>query len=263
MSFTITLPKSSALYKIPLLHPSKKTALAYNALTTVLKHLEAVSHRLHDRILTYSGKPDEDRWLDIQVTIAEVWEMMDAMRRTFRFWPYVQLMADAPTRRLQRNIKDIRDSFQHIDERLEHYFQNVGDSVFGDIYWRYRPMVGKSEEVFTWATGVTLGATDYTKAGVRNNDERFQDHTSVYDFNLIYIRQVPSNRGRKFMPPQHQRIQVSLDEAAAVFNAAIKQLEIQSEHLIKRWEQEQGTTRLLTRGLPPIVIRVHQREDNN
>ncbi len=261
MSFTISLSETTALRRVPFYHPTKKTALAYNALTTVLAGLEAVTHRLHERVLTYSAKGEDDhRWLNVQVAISEVWEIMDGMRRAYRFWPFVKLTAaDAQTRRIMEDIKDIRDSFQHLDERLEHYFQNAGDSVFGDIYWRYRPTEGASEEILTWATGVTRGSSNFTKAGVQLNDERFLERTGVYDFNLIYIRREPSQRGNKV--PKHAYRQVSLDDAADVFNRAIQQLEQQSGHLLQQWQSEHGPVALPQYGFPPIVVRLRQRED--
>lgn len=225
----------------------------------MLKHMEAVSRRLHDRILSYS---QNDEYLSIQVAIAEVWELMDAMRRAHRFWPIVKITADDTARRVLADIKDVRDSFQHLDERLEHYFQNAGDSVFGDIFWRYRPAAGESEQVITWATGVTIGSANFTKAGIRVNDERFLDRTGIYDFNLIYIKKEPTPKNRKNHAPKHKYIQVSLDEAAGVFNEAIQRLEAQSDQLLVQWQLEAGPVPLTSRGFPPVAIRMRQRADD-
>ncbi|SFQ82171.1 hypothetical protein [Hymenobacter arizonensis] len=263
MSFTISLTGVTSFQRIPFLHPNKKTALAYNALATVLAGLEAVSHRLHERVLVYSAASEEDnRWFNVQVAISEVWEIMDAMRRAQRFWPFVKLSgADVQTRRIMGDIKDIRDSFQHLDERLEHYFQNAGDSVFGDIYWRYRSQAGANEEVFTWATGVTRGPADFTKAKVQPNDVRFLNCTGVYDFNLIYIKREPGQKGNKI--PKHAYIQVSLDEAADIFNRVILQLEQQSTGLLQQWQREHGPDGIPQHGLPPIVIRLRSHQEGN
>ncbi|MBO3273528.1 hypothetical protein [Hymenobacter defluvii] len=260
MGFLITLPKESVSSRIPFLHPAKKTALAYNALLTMLIQLEAVTHRLHERVLNYSQLRSEEvepePVLNIQITIAEVWEIMDAMRRAQRFWPIVKLPTDNQARRVMDNIKAVRDSFQHLDERLEQYFQDAGDSVFGDIYWRYRPTSDAQEEVYTWATGVTIGPANFTKAGIRTNDERFLGQTGVYDFNLIYIERELRHQGKKLRHPKHKYIQISLDEAAAVFNQTIHQLDVQSKELIETWQKAAGHERLPIRGLPPVLIRL-------
>jgi hypothetical protein len=195
MSFlTYQLPDNT-LDKAVAFIQNQEYAVKLDALLNIYVGINESSKRLYGFLLEISQSNDKIPQPIRQVSTA-VWELLDGLDRAFTIGS--QMVAPPPqTKDIMREVSLARNSFHHLEDRIKHFYADNQGSVFGDIYWRYRPSLGEKEVGNFYFTGPAFDGPrlDY---GVINLPKPELAHESgVYDLHLYYIAGTPKNDSHK------------------------------------------------------------------
>ena len=209
--------------------PSAIEGIAVDALRIIFQNLYETGERLENKLISISitSSDLDDSEPDIYVAynsiLGDAWTIIDGIRRLELVLKYITGVPKKISEDLQEifdKIKSVRDSFQHIDERIDLHFSNIGGSVFGELFWRFRENIDERENLCCIVSGISRKARN-TDVETGPELEQFSQNVGVYDLSLIYIKR-DSRRS-----PNHSKVIVSIDEAIKHVNALISHLEDQ------------------------------------
>lgn len=229
MSTKASFDSSSNIFLIAALTlPDVKEGIAIDGLRVIFQNLHEAYERLKEKLLAVSNgsvnldDKEPEAHIAYSSIMGDTWIIVDNIRR-------VQLLLDLilgipPTildgafTSKMADIKDIRDSFHHINERVEQHYNTIGGSVFGELIWRYRPDANQQEELKCLISGVSRRAR-HIELGTWPEHADFVSCTGIYDIALMHIKK----DGRKSIT--HSKVIVNLDDAAKHINSLIEYLE--------------------------------------
>lgn len=208
--------------------PEAKEGIAVDGLRVIFQTLNESYNRLETKLLSVSdGSIDLDdskpgAHIAYSSIMGDVWIIIDNIRRINLLLSYIPGIPDTVITKsfinLMLDVKNIRDSFHHVDERIEHYYNHTGGSIFGELLWRYRPDVNQQEDLKCLISGVSRRAR-HTELSVYPEHPDFSSSVGVYDIALMYIKK----DGKK--SSTHSKVVVNLDGAAHHINSLIDYLE--------------------------------------
>jgi len=221
-------------------------ATALSGLTMIFQNLLETGKRLSIKLETLTnGSLDQKANIPIAITsaIADVWNIIDSIRRIELIYKFLPIKTTGRLLILVEKIKMVRDSYHHIDERINEHYSKVGGSVYGDLKWRYRPDKD-SQEVLNMMLASAHHITEQSKG--RNmgqvEKEEFKDNVGIYDVQLIHI-------GKKKRNDSLNEIVINLDEAKSIIDEIILELEYYySGTIIKA-----GDNNIPARSLPQVI----------
>lgn len=282
---------NSLLPDAPYLFSGKDKALLLDALVTLAFGLQQSVKRVEEQLIALvsddseyarlsnlaNGQPAnpfkdmlvKDLASFIPRVTMDIWSVLDISRRLFIIVRKLGLKSMQPSAiAMEENVKGVRDSFQHLDERLTEYYQQhqVGDSIFGDFSWRYRPEREAAEQVYLCKTGMTRGTNDLSKIFIQPSTEPNESShkTGVYDLSISYIKRVIINKKKKIV--QHQSVVVSISELVDIINSMLQGFDMTyrmgfAQHLgIVPPSPSTSVQRLLSQlnrdGIPPRIVQI-------
>jgi hypothetical protein len=208
-------------------------SIAIDALRVVFQGLYEVSERLEHKLLVKStGKNLIGDSTDTSSIAADIWMMIDGVRRLELILTHIpKSIIPKSLHAIFQDIKNIRDSFQHIDERIGKYFSQVGGSVFGEIIWRSREKLDVREWVNYISTGISRIQVD---PELPSAEKEFNKNVGVYDLSILYV-------SRDFQSKRHSKVIVNLDVVVGEINNLIESLELHYSRLYEKLDKNKQT----------------------
>jgi hypothetical protein len=126
---------------------SSQKALAVDGIRLSFLVLDEASHRLNECLTkisdgSLSEKDGMAYYVRIDHILGYVWTIIDHSKRVLRFIEIIELTFDnesnngiADTVKL---LTKARDSFQHLNERIQQYYTDNRGSLNGDLLWYFR-----------------------------------------------------------------------------------------------------------------------------
>ncbi|TCC97188.1 hypothetical protein [Pedobacter hiemivivus] len=214
-----------------------KESIAVDALRVIFIAIRETSERLEQRILFNSktGNTENNyRYTEYGSIIGETWQLIDSIRRLEQLLPYIPGISKHLSHSLAEafnQIRLVRNSFQHLDERIERHFSNVGGSVFGDLIWRYREEKNERESLNCLVSGVNRHKK-HTELGMGPENPEFKDNIGVYDLWLLYIKK------------DGAEVRISIDQAILKITALLDFLEDKYSRVYESLDKEKKTFNL-------------------
>ncbi|OGX87090.1 hypothetical protein [Hymenobacter glacialis] len=207
-------------------------AVAIDGLRMIFQTLEEASIRLDSKLSELKTNPftkepnmtiSHEEQIAYTSIMAEVWIVIDNIRRIellIKFIPNVATsLAGAEFQEVLKEIKDLRDSLHHINERVNKYFAARGESIVGNIFWRYRKAPGITEELNCLMSGIRRINVGTIHMG-QPQEERFLERLGNYDLRISYVRD-PWNPVTKKRTGKIEEVEVNLENAIQVVNRLI------------------------------------------
>lgn len=208
-----------------------REALALDGLRVIFQTLEESTLRLDEKLLEIKTKQfpkgdDQSVSLVGQVhytsIMSEVWIVVDNIRRIPLFLKFIpgvpNAVAGPDFASVVDEVKDLRDSLHHIDQRVKTYFFDKGESILGDILWRYRQAPHLPEEVNLLCSGISRMPKDKYDLG-NVEDARFLGRVGNYDLRIDYVRRPYYAMLKTY--GDEERVEVNLENAISVVNRII------------------------------------------
>jgi hypothetical protein len=221
-------------------------ATALSGLIMIFQNLFETTNRLSSKLENLTNgsiKDQKDIPIYITSAIADVWSIIDSIKRIGLVYKFLPLQAPQQLIDLVDQVKLVRDSFHHIDERINEHYSLFGGSVYGDVKWRYRPDKN-SQEVLN----LMLASAHHITPEIQNRHmgqvelEEFKNKIGVYDVQLIHV-------GKKTRKEKINEVVIKMDNAIGIIDDIILKLEYHySETIIKA-----GDTNVPSRSLPRVI----------
>jgi hypothetical protein len=226
-------------------------AIALDGIRILFLSIKATAQRLEERLLAVS---DDSQKTDVPVEsgliIMEVDRFLNEAYRLFALT--TKHIAGAPggeREKVMANLKLLRHSSQHAEERITEHFYLNGDSLYGDLFWLYRASLGSVQHQYTLVSGVTrAGSTTLANPDYNNVPEN-----TVGIYGLNYQSVVLPNRKPSTKP---QRITISLMQVGQLVNELIDHLEATCLQLIAKFKHENNGREPLPSGMAPIIYSI-------
>ncbi|WP_277226934.1 hypothetical protein [Hymenobacter sp. YC55] len=190
-----------------------KKALAFDGIRHIAHIIADTSGRLEARLIKLSNEPsDETVHADMALLVHDIWSIIDNTRRLLPLFEIVGLkINDVRHIKILADIKELRDSFHHLEERIKLYFKDNGDSLFGQIYWQSREDGQERAITHIARSGILLGPSQVTEQPVKLyiKGTRFANALGVFNLNLVYVIKETFNKKTREMT--FKRIEVNID----------------------------------------------------
>jgi hypothetical protein len=221
----INFSLDSVLYYVPLSIRQKDIALGIDAYTSLLVHMQSTVDRLNTRLLTLTKMEQVPLLREVKSAIMDMWDIIDTAHRMFLLLPIMGAKTSTRLEALSIQVKDLRDSFQHFNERIVNHFQDesVGDSVLGDFQWHYRESSEKDREVFICITGITRGNQVISNKLQDEIDKRFVNTVGLFGVQLSYVKREVVDKKLKTI--DHPNSVIIIDDIVDYFNDNTAKLE--------------------------------------
>ncbi|HEX8656512.1 MAG TPA: hypothetical protein VF690_03210 [Hymenobacter sp.] len=207
-------------------------AVAIDGLRMIFQTLEEASVRLDSKLSeqktrTFPKEPglviSHEQQVAYTSIMAEVWILIDNIRRIellVNFVPNIATsLVGAEFQVVLKEVKELRDSLHHINERVNKYFAARGESIVGNIFWRYRKAPGITEELNCLFSGIRRIDVGTVHLG-QPQEERFLERLGNYDLRISYVRD-PYNPITKKRSGKIEEVEVNLENAIQVVNRLI------------------------------------------
>lgn len=224
MSLQINFALNSILMQVPNVLESHQESIQIDGFRQMFLALKDIATRLNIKAIflavngsTYS---ESELIININSIATDIWAMIDQARRVLMFGEQVQLkVADQRYLYILNQVKKVRDSFNHLEDRLPRYFYKNGQSILGDISWYYRPTLGGKDSYFYIRTSSTIHPTDVSPPiAVTVGQSKYKHRVGIYNLTLHYVKQ-----DKKEGP--YSIAVINLEEVCMVVNLAIVTLE--------------------------------------
>jgi len=203
----------------------REEAIALDGLRVVFQTLEEASIRLEDKLIAIEKNSQPmifgsivfyEYQVNYSSIMVDIWVLIDNIFRVSLFLKFIPVVNSEEVgqeyNREKENIKALRDSLHHINERITRYFTEFGDSISGDIIWRSRDVIGEREISHFLFSGVHHGDMVVKIGEVQ--PERFLNNIGVYDLRMQYVK-------RRNAQSVEEYIEVNIHDAIEAVNKVI------------------------------------------
>jgi hypothetical protein len=275
------------LPNLPFLLKSKRSALLASALSTLLYGIKDSAERVENLLTEFSTEESQYNLTKRNVEEAKrmqhfllpayenrlagyipqatlgIWSILDAAHRFFLVYKEVSMeFTDPDYLDSIEKIKFIRNTFQHLDERLKEYYglPDIGDSIFGDFSWRFRATLDSPEQIFLCKSGVTLGTSSLDGMDFTPSPESEYPTVGIYDVNINYVKQIPGSK--KDGVYQYEKLTLSISKVISFINLATNAF----DNMIRfKWGHDLGVAPLSPQemlkrpmnGMPPFITKIN------
>jgi len=205
--------------------------------------------------------PEQNRFRS--TTIADlVWSIIDKTRQMIRVMPFINVVMNQSDEPLIAKIKEFRDSYHHLDERINDYFVNNGHSVFGHISWRERKSAEVKREHHTiMRTGVVRGMSQFSPEAIIDHIEEFRHKVGIFDVNFYYVKKTFSGKGKNKIV-QHEQLGIRIDDIVDFINTIVSVLTVQVAAVLLESAMRNNTTidRMHHYGFLPRTMGLQSRD---
>jgi hypothetical protein len=254
MAITIRLDHVHTLHQVPYVAPEKKVAILSEAFFTLVQYLQETCARLEEKLITCS-KLDLEAHKSFPNPSLDIWSVLDTVRRIFPIIEQLGIVVSSSAYvRLQEDVKGIRDSFQHLDERLiDHYQQPlIGASIFGDFSWRYRSSLEELERLYICKSGITIGQDQLHETVVDYKPIDNSSQVGIYSLGIRYVIRVTLNQKKKQY--EYKTVSICLDELIDFINEVVFTLDQGNQENISKLKAHLNLAELPIRALQPAII---------
>jgi hypothetical protein len=227
----------------------KRYALAIDGVRVLATSLAALIKRIEKQLIAISTSPIESN-LDQALTALVITDVGVFLNDFHRLHVIAEkhLGIKAPSGdSLATDIKLVRNSLQHIEDRLDEYFMSVGDSLFGNLYWRFRSDDSKVDSYFTLTSGITSGISNFT--GGTTVESETGEYIGVYDVYYAFV----IKKGK-----QTETISIWLDKAVSFASQLIMSLEAGINDGLSRFQKDNPGDALPMIAVPPLIYTVQK-----
>jgi len=236
-------------------------AQSFDVLRLLLIAMKDTTTRLNKRLKTYSEKyyqenasvEEEVDWnnplskmSDTGLIMSDIWNLIDT---THRLGEILKRMRFIPVSTSFNNmlfeIKVIRDSYQHLDERVRDFFgeEHCKDSVFGNITWRFRP--NKSQVAFSFylVSGITFESIGIPpRDGTWITPSNFVDHEGVFDLNIMYVKRKGTVKDKS-----HESATINIDNIVGQINLLLPPIFKYCDRITEAWKSKYHNNEIVVR----------------
>ena len=246
--------QNSTFAQLPFLIEDTKQALAVDALDFIFNSLHENTERLEAKIILLS-KAEGDGTRNqstVRTTIADVWSMIDNAFRATELLKHLDYPFDATDLNFIKEIKAIRNSYQHLNDRIKEHFIDNGGSVFGELTWFHRSLRHEGLWHSVLMSGVIVKRVDggFENTFTIGGDSGDDGIPGVFRVRLLYvIKPKPKD-------PNTLKTVTELDAIAAFVNKIIARLEHSANSVVGGLKKEQAENPDSTfgAGLPPAIL---------
>jgi len=205
-------------------------ALGADALDFLLASLHEITHRLENKLIDISRLSKHVTFVDAingadirlaRTALVDVWSFIDNVHRAAELLPVLDLKINDDGKAILYQVKLVRNSFHHLNERISEYFAENGGSVFGDISWFHRSIRSERLCQSLFQSGVIRKVDE---DGIERRYVEFREtkgeanSTGVFDVECEYVIKLPKQ--------EVKILKLSLDEIAGLMNNIITDLNI-------------------------------------
>jgi len=177
-------------------------AVAVDGLRVIFQTLQEATARLESKIIAtkseahrppIGGRLTMHTQAQFTSIIGEVWIIIDNIRRIhllLKFIPGVPALdSTSPFMLMINEVKQLRDSLHHIDERINKFYSTSTDPVLGQIMWRERTSIESVQENHVLCSGVQRVSGRDVSVDFGNIDEStFMGRIGIYDLRIRYVK---------------------------------------------------------------------------
>jgi hypothetical protein len=203
-------------------------AVAIDGLRVIFQTLEEATARLESKLIDITSPVHNMLSMATQVAytsiMGDVWIIIDNIRRIdllLKFIPGIPgSVAGSSFSSMIDEIKSLRDSLHHIDERIKRFYKISTEPVLGQIMWSSRDTIDNIEEYHMLYSGVQRVAGNDLTANFGNLDPTtFIGRIGVYNLRIRYIA-VQVDPATKARTPE-KFVEVNLEQAISIVNRII------------------------------------------
>jgi hypothetical protein len=257
MSLKLNLSDTSILFHLPLLHPDPKQARLNDTLIFLILNIRDACTRLEAQLEAVSN--GHVALPAIGLITMNIWTVLDTFRR---MEPVLKglganmspILLNADAQQLQRDVKEVRDSFQHLDERLGDYYTQatVGTSVFGDFRWHYRPNLTDAPRAYLCLSGTIRNKIDMTDQPPLGSLPVTDGEAGIFDLSIIYLKRTVVNFKQKQFT--YSLVNVSIDAIITILNKLVQASEKNVTLSIEKSKEHYGVENISGPGIPGFIM---------
>lgn len=248
--------QNSTFAQLPFLIEDTKQALAVDALDFIFNSLHENTERLEAKIILLS-KAEGDGTRNqstVRTTIADVWPMIDNAFRATELLKHLDYPFDATDLNFIKEIKAIRNSYQHLNDRIKEHFIDNGGSVFGELTWFHRSLRHEGLWHSVLMSGVIVKRVDggFENTFTIGGDSGDDGIPGVFRVRLLYVIKLNGPNTKTVT----LKTVTELDTIAAFVNKVIARLEHNANLVIDglKKEQAENPDSTIGAGLPPAIL---------
>jgi hypothetical protein len=228
-----TLETASIMLDAAMLLPIERhnEAIALDGLRVIFHTLKESTSRLLGKLqeavtntqpMEYGSMFFYNRQMAYTSIMSDIWVTVDNIYRMSLFIKLIPEINESDAGKAYNaanaEVKGLRDSLHHINERIEKHFTQVGKSILGDVLWRTRSVIGEREVLHLLFSGVHRKTNPSFHMGVVQPTELLH-YTGLYDLRIQYVRK--QNKGSVEEP-----IEVNISSAIKASNDVINTINI-------------------------------------
>jgi hypothetical protein len=224
----------------------KRYCLAMDAIRVLLTNIKHTVQRIDEQLSALSMLNGTSKaTIGGALLISDVSSFLIDADRLFKIVKkYIDIyQSETDNLSLISAIQLVRNSHQHIEDRIDEYFVGTGDSIFGDLIWRFRANASDNETYCTMISGITFGKTDAPDMDMRK-EPAHPSHSGAYDIYYSYV--VRKNK-------QIEKILLPIDRIVNLVNGFILTTEQDLVIKYQKFKEDNKTEELPAFGMPPIV----------
>ncbi|MBP1640519.1 MAG: hypothetical protein H6Q17_2102 [Bacteroidetes bacterium] len=188
----------------------KRTLLILDAIRFTIQMIDESWIRLNESLLKYSQQTSDKNLPDI---FLDTWSIVDSSQRFFNLYKMIHSESNHQILDSIKHIKSFRNTFEHLDERIDESLLNSVCPFWGALRWKYKNKKIKRIETFLAISGINYGSEHKINVVKYENTEDL----------LIYNIQIET------VDKKGNRIILNLDELVSSILKIIEILEITLE----------------------------------
>lgn len=221
-----------------------------DALLSIYTGIEDTSNKLNAMLLALSRREEGLPNNLLRLVVPTAWSLLDGLDRAFTIAQKMKSVTAAPAFiDIMKPLSLARNSFHHLEDRIEHFYASNQGSVFGDFYWRYRPSLSEEEIGVFFTTSPVFGQPNpaFSHGTLNLPNAEVAHETGVYDLRLFYIQGNPKNT-------VHKPLELSVDKALNVISSLMHFLHEYHKGGLEQFKASQPNKQLRTGRMPPMLL---------
>jgi hypothetical protein len=239
MSIRISFDPNSAFSQVAGHIANDGHLLALEGFITLIQALCSITTRLEEEIvyLSYHEGP-ESSLVQMRLAITDAWAVVDNAHRAIELVELTNLIQFTVVEKaLIENLKLIRNSYQHLNDRIGEHFLRDGTSIFGKLTWYYLSKEVLPENKGYWMKILVPGTSLSHKGKVTDTLRLITRSSFTNNFCHLIIHYVIK---RKRNDPTMEEIRVELDDVVMLLNSILAQMETKSIPLLQIIEEKRN-----------------------